>query len=138
MAKYMNAYLTKKLLCQKHKIYTSIIANIIDIILHYKGVVSLDKLALYANMSFRNFERRFVNEVGMPPKLYARITRFYNALENKMLHPNKSWVEITYENGYYDQAHFIKEVKIFSSRTPDELFKYTPPPTESFMGKVEY
>ena len=138
MASYMNTYLIKMLLFQKHKIYTGIIANIADIVLHYKGVVSIDTLALYGNMSFRNFERRFVNEVGMPPKLYARITRFYNALENKMLHPNKNWVEIAWENGYYDQAHFIKEVKIFSSKAPDELFKFTPPPTESFIEKVEY
>ncbi len=77
-------------------------------------MVSLDALALNANMSFRNFERRFTDEVGTPPKLYARITRFYNALENKMLHPNKRWLDIANENGYYDQAHFIKEVKAFS------------------------
>ena len=138
MSRYMNAYLTKKLLCQKHKIYTSIIANIADLLLHFKGVVSLDALALYGNMSLRNFERRFINEVGIPPKLYARITRFYNALENKMLHPNKNWTEIAYQSGYYDQSHFIKEVKLFSAKSPDELFKYTPPPTESFIEKVDY
>lgn len=138
MATYMNAYLIKMYLCQKHEIYTGIIANISDMLLHYKGVVSLDALALYGNMSLRNFERRFINEVGISPKLYARITRFYNALENKMLHPGKNWTDIVYENGYYDQSHFIKEVKLFSSKSPDELFKYTPPPTENFTQKIEY
>ena len=137
MGAYMNKYLTGKLLGQRHKIYTTIIANISNTILRNKGIVSLDRLAHHANMSFRNFERRFVEEVGMPPKLYARITRFYNALENKMLHPSKSWTDITYENGYFDQAHFIKEVKAFSSKTPEELFKDTPPPTEDFIAKVE-
>ena len=135
MTSYMNTYLIKMLLSRKHKIYTGIIANIADVVLHNKGVVSIDALALYGNMSIRNFERRFVDEVGMPPKLYVRITRFYNALENKMLHPIKSWAEIACNNGYYDQAHFIKEVKTFSSKTPDELFKYTPPPKESFIKK---
>jgi AraC-like DNA-binding protein len=128
MATCMNAYLIKMLLCQKHKIYTSIIAHISDIVLQYKGVVSVDALALYGCMSLRNFERRFMNEVGICPKLYARITRFYNALENKMLHPGKNWTDIVYENGYYDQSHFIKEVKLFSSKSPDELFKHTPAP----------
>jgi AraC-like DNA-binding protein len=137
MGMYMNASLTGKLLRQKHTNYTSIIAGVSNIISKNKGVVSLDRLALHANMSFRNFERRFVDEVGMPPKLYARITRFYNALENKMLHPSKTWTDITYENGYFDQAHFIKEVKTFSSKTPDELFKDTPPPTEDFITKVD-
>lgn len=100
--------------------------------------MSVDKLALHANMSFRNFERRFVNEVGIPPKLYASITRFYNAIEHKMLHPEKSWTDITYEFGYFDQAHFIKEVKTFSSKTPDELFRYTPPVKENFLEKVQH
>ena len=55
-----------------------------------------------------------------------------------MLHPEKSWTDITYEGGYYDQAHFIKETKTLSSKTPDELFKYTPPPVENFILKVEH
>jgi AraC-like DNA-binding protein len=138
MARCMNSYLIKMLLSQKHKVYTDIIAGISDIILHNKGVISVDALALYGCMSRRNFERRFIDEVGISPKLYARITRFYNALENKMLHPDKNWTDIVHENGYYDQSHFIKEVKLFSSKSPDELFKYTPPPTENFTQKVEY
>jgi AraC-like DNA-binding protein len=138
MSIYMNTYFIKKLLLQNHKSYTKTVAAISNIILKNKGVVSVDKLALYANMSFRNFERRFVNEVGLPPKLYARITRFYNAIENKMLHSEKSWTDVAYEFGYFDQAHLIKEVKTFSSKPPDELFKYTPPVTENFIEKVEH
>jgi AraC-like DNA-binding protein len=138
MSVYMNSYLTKMLLCQRHKMYTITITNIANIIFRNSGIVSLDTLVHYANMSFRNFERRFVEEVGLSPKLYARITRFYNALENKMLNPSKRWIDITYQYGYFDQAHFIKEVKTFSSKTPEELFKYTPPPTEDFITKVEH
>ena len=138
MGVYMNTYFIKKLLHQKHTYYTTAMASISNIILQNKGVVCLDNLARYANMSFRNFERRFVEEVGIPPKLYSRIARFYNAIENKMLHPGKSWTDITYESGYFDQAHFIKEVKTFSSKTPDELFKFTPPAVENFVLKVEH
>lgn len=135
MGMRMDAYLTGMLLHQQHKIHTIGIANASNIIFQNKGIVSIDKLAYHANMSFRNFERKFVDEVGMSPKLYARITRFYYALENKMLHPAKTWTDITYESGYFDQAHFIREVRTFSSKTPDELFKDTPPPTENFIKK---
>ncbi len=137
MGMHMNKYLIGKLLSRKQKSYAAAISFTSNIIFRNKGLVSIDKLAVKANMSFRNFERRFIEEVGMPPKLYARITRFYNALENKMLHPYKPWTAIVYENGYFDQAHFIKEVKAFSSKTPEELFKYTPPPEENFITKVE-
>jgi AraC-like DNA-binding protein len=132
MSEHMDAYLTQKLLCQKHNKHTTNIANCSNIILFKKGNISLDSLAYNGNMSARNFERRFIDEIGMPPKLYARIVRFYSAIENKMLHPVKSWTDITYENGYYDQAHFIREVKSFSAKTPEELFSDTPPPTEKF------
>jgi len=133
MGALMDAYFTKKFFCKKHKDCTYIIAHTSDIILKNKGRVSLDSLSGYANMSFRNFERRFLDEVGMSPKLYARITRFNNVLENKMLHPQKRWTDIAYENGYFDQAHLIKEVNMFSSKAPEELFRDTPPPTEDYI-----
>lgn len=138
MGCFMDAYFIRKLLQQKHKYYTNAIPNISNIMLQNKGIVSLERLAGVANMSLRNFERRFIEEVGMSPKLYARIIRFYYAVENKMLHPEKSWSDITFEGGYFDQAHFIKEVKTFSGRTPDGLFKFRPPPVESFLEKVEH
>lgn len=135
MSVIVNTYLIKKLLQQKQKVYTHTIASCANIISQNKGVVSLDKICRYANMSTRTFERRFMYEVGMPAKLYARIIRFSNAMENKMLNPEKRWTDITYESGYFDQAHFIKECKEFSNKTPDELFKYTPPPKEMFILK---
>ena len=133
MSAYMNAYLTKKLLSRKHAIHSSAIAETATSMIRNKGLASIDSLAYYANMSLRNYERRFVNEVGIPPKLYMRVIRFYNAVENKMANPAKSWTEISYETGYFDQAHFIKECKEFSSKTPEALFKVDPPPVENYL-----
>ncbi len=136
MGRYMNACLTAKILSHRQNYYTTIIAGISQNILNNKGIVSIDRLAYDANMSLRNFERRFIETVGIPPKLYLRITRFFNALENKMLHPQINWTAISHEGGYFDQAHFIKECREFSLKAPEELFRYTPPPTENFIEKV--
>lgn len=137
MGNLMNAYLTKKFLERKHNGYTGKMAAISDEILKYKGSIMLDRLSDGANMSFRNFERHFIDEIGVSPKLYARIVRFYNATQNKMLHPEKSWTDIACENGYYDQAHFIKETKMFAAKTPEELFNTTPPPKEQYIEMPE-
>jgi AraC-like DNA-binding protein len=137
MGAYMNAYFTQRLFSQKHKHYTKVIAHTSNSIFRNKGLISVDNLAGEANMSLRNFERRFIDEVGMSPKLYIRITRFFGALENKMMFPQKNWTTITHESGYFDQAHFIKECREFASKTPEELFQFTPPPTEKFIEKVE-
>ena len=138
LAAVMNAYLLKKLLARKLKTHTDHICAASDVILKNRGTVNIDKLAYYANMSARNFERCFIDEVGMPPKLYARITRFFTAIEDKALHPHKSWKDIVYEYNFYDQTHFINEVKTFSFKTPEELFTVTPPVPEHFVSKVEY
>lgn len=138
VAAVMNAYLLKKLLGHKLKTHTDNICAASEVILKNRGTVNIDRLAYYANMSARNFERRFIDEVGMPPKLYARITRFFTAIEDKALNPHKSWRDIVYEYNFYDQTHFINEVKTFSFKTPEELFTDTPPVPEHFVSRVEY
>lgn len=138
MGAFLDTCFMHRFLQRKHKNYTGVIAGVTASIFKTKGKIPVDNLARQANMSTRNFERRFIDEVGMSPKLYSRITRFFLAVEKKMLYPEKSWATITYESGYFDQAHFIRECKEFSSRTPEELFQFTPPPTEKFIEKVEF
>lgn len=138
IAAVMNKYLLRKLLSQKKKTHTDSICAASEVILKNRGTVNIDKLAYSVNMSERNFERRFIDEVGMTPKLYARITRFFIAVEDKALNPDKSWKDIVYDYNFYDQTHFIKEVKAFSFKTPEELFTITPPVAEHYVSKVEY
>lgn len=134
----MDEYLLRKLLGQKLKNKTVSICAASDVILKNRGTVNIDKLAYVVNMSTRNFERCFKEEVGINPKLYARITRFFKAIEDKALNPHKSWSDIVYEFNFYDQTHFIKEVKTFSLKTPEELFKNMAHVYEEYFSKVEY
>jgi AraC-like DNA-binding protein len=41
-----------------------------------KGAVRIEELARLSGLSIRHYERRFTEELGMRPKLFARITRF--------------------------------------------------------------
>lgn len=84
---------------------------------------SMDKIARMACMSIRNFERKCKERLGMPAKMYARITRFHKAY--KMLESRSviSWPDLTYEVGYYDQTHFIKDFKEFAKLIPTILHK---------------
>jgi len=117
MAQFADAFLLS-FFNYKRAITDDGITAIAEELYNTTALLSVSQYAYKANMSIRNFERRFIDEVGISPKLYARITRFYNALENKMLHPRKNWTDIVYENGYYDQSHFIKEFKAFTGTTP--------------------
>jgi methylphosphotriester-DNA--protein-cysteine methyltransferase len=72
-------------------------------------------------MSTRQFERRFTREIGLPPKLYARIARFESALESKALSTADTWTNVANRLGYFDQMHMIKDFKEFSGDVPTSL-----------------
>lgn len=94
--------------------------------------VNIKRLAYEANMSLRTFELKFTRQVGIPPKLFARITRFNYALLIKIRNISTSWTEISHKCGYYDQMHFIKEFKQFAGDTPLNFYKTTPLPSEDY------
>jgi len=84
---------------------------------------SIDRIAEMACMSIRNFERKCKERLGMPAKMYARIARFHKAYKILESRPIISWTDLTYEAGYYDQTHFIKDFKEFARLTPTLVYK---------------
>lgn len=64
---------------------------------------------------------QFKKYLGLTPKYYQRIFRF-NEILGKIYQKEKlSWTRISYECGYTDQSHFIKEFKHFSGFNPQEF-----------------
>ena len=84
------------------------------------GRVEIADLANHSGLSMRQFERRFVQQVGVRPKLLARIARFEAALEDKARHATKSWTEVAHQFGYYDQMHMVHDFAEFTDETPTE------------------
>jgi AraC-like DNA-binding protein len=84
------------------------------------GRVEIAALANRAGLSMRQFERRFIQQVGMRPKLFARIARFEAALDTKACSATKSWTDVAHEFGYYDQMHMVHDFAAFTDKTPTE------------------
>ena len=89
------------------------------------GLVTVTELADLSNTCVRNYRRRFLEITGMSPKKFIMVTRL-----KKILHaleydqPLKiNWKDITYQGGYFDQMHFIKEFKRFCGETPTAYLK---------------
>ena len=83
-----------------------------------KGAVRIDKIAFHASLSVRQFERRFAEEAGMSPKLFAQTARFQNALDAKRFSPSRSWLAVAHELGYFDQMHMIRDFQRFGGGRP--------------------
>lgn len=96
------------------------------------NTTNISQYASQANMSIRNFERRFSEQVGTSPKLFCRLLRFNTAVKSKISRPKKSWDDIAYECGYYDNMHMIKEFKQFANASPAILFNDNPGFMEEF------
>ena len=93
-----------------------------------RGSLSVKDCCNMANMSMRNFERNFKEQLGVSPKEYAKLLRYENAIRSKAKDSKKSWTTISYECGYFDQAHMLKDFYQFAGFGPKELFKTIPPP----------
>jgi len=90
-------------------------------LLHYtKGQCRIEDLADYCHASVRQLQRRFQDVVGTSPKVFARTLRFEQAQRRLMFDPDADLTELAYECGYFDQAHFIKEFRAFTDKTPTE------------------
>ena len=85
------------------------------------GRARIPTLAASAGLSVRQFERKFVHQVGMRPKLFARIARFEAALEYKAHFHSKSWTSVAQTFGYYDQMHMVHDFAEFTGDTPSEM-----------------
>jgi len=90
-----------------------IVCSTANFIKNTNGLKQLDELADMAGISRRHLERKFLDCVGITPKLFSRIIRFRRV--DKMLKTisNGSPLAIALKCGYYDQAHFCKEYKEF-------------------------
>ncbi len=85
------------------------------------GNLNISDLASEFCLSQKQFERRFKEQTGFNPKLYARIVRFENAFRNYKRYHNLT--EAAYAYGYYDQAHFIRDFKAFAGYSPNRFFR---------------
>jgi AraC-like DNA-binding protein len=53
--------------------------------------------------------------------LFARLVRFSKAYRLRESTPQMSWTRISYESGYFDQMHLIRDFKQFAGVTPSTL-----------------
>jgi AraC-like DNA-binding protein len=69
-------------------------------------------------LSKRRFIELFDREVGLTPKLFARIRRLQAVLYRLEDPTSTAWVEVALAHGYFDQAHLIRDFQQFAGLAP--------------------
>jgi AraC-like DNA-binding protein len=82
------------------------------------GGVDVRSLAREVGWSRRHLSERFRQELGLPPKVVARVLRFERArrLLREPGHP--SLADVAVACGYYDQAHMNREWRELAGCSP--------------------
>ena len=90
-------------------------------LLQSKGSVSSKDLQHFTGYSERHLERKFEYHIGMSPKKYGNIIRlhYFLSLMNKEI-DDKNMTTLSYEAGYSDQSHLIREFKNNIGLTPKQ------------------
>jgi AraC-like DNA-binding protein len=129
------ARLADQWLLNRHRaLSTDAISVSANDILRCCGRIATKNAALAAGLSTRQFERRFSKQVGMRPKLYARIARFESALDGKARSLSKSWGDVALEFGYHDQMHLVHDFREFSGETPTSVLTHV---ERSYRAQIE-
>ena len=106
----------------KNKQADKLITEAIRLIYQTKGTIRIKELNRQLCISPSPFEKRFRAVVGATPKKFASIIRFNAVIDT--IGNERSLTEIGYDNGFFDQAHFIKDFKHFTGDTPESFRRF--------------
>ncbi len=92
----------------------------IDAIRQSRGLIKAEELAKLLCISASRLEKRFRQAVGISPKKFASMVRIETVL--KSYRAGSPLTKLTYEAGYFDQAHFNRDIKSYTGMPPKLLF----------------
>lgn len=100
----------------------------------------LTELAKQTGYSAKYLTKTFQRFIGVGPKTFQRIQRFHSAVSGlNRVTGSIDWAEVVFQQGYHDQAHFIKDFRYFSGLSPQNYvelgqscarYLHTPHPPE--------
>jgi AraC-like DNA-binding protein len=102
----------------------SAIVHTARVMIRNKGSVRVSDIVHRTGLGLRQFERRFAHEIGVSPKLYARIIRFEAALQQRAVAPSMPWTYIAHNLGYHDQMHMVHDFTRLSGDSPEAISRH--------------
>jgi len=75
-------------------------------------------------ISAQRFIEMFRSEVGLPPKVFARLARFGRVLQRIDTEGDVDWADLAISTGYFDQPHFIGDFRQFAGVTPSAYLRH--------------
>lgn len=96
---------------------------LLEIMENSSRYTDLKEIMATTKYSYSTIERYYKKETGLTPKKYQSLFRYKKAVEEIYETKNTDWLHYVEQYGYYDQSHFIKEIKRYTHFTPLELIQ---------------
>jgi AraC-like DNA-binding protein len=100
-----------------------IIQKATDKILENPSADVLAQLLQELNLTERTFQRLFKKYVGITASEYRRICQFQSAFYQLKGRQFDKLTDVAYDNGYFDQSHYIRSFKEFTDTTPNDYLQ---------------
>jgi AraC-like DNA-binding protein len=85
------------------------------------GSLRVEQLAAQLGVSRQHLAAQFRQQVGLSPKLYARICRFRRATAALQAASAPDWAQLALDCGYFDQSHLIHDFQQFAGSAPERF-----------------
>ncbi|MGI5892360.1 MAG: helix-turn-helix domain-containing protein [Bacillota bacterium] len=117
------AYINKAFgpILYNEKKYSLLVDWILSQLRYSKGNIKIKSLVYQSGYSDVYIRRIFKEHIGLSCKMYSDIVRFQSAIQKLNQEGESDFFAIIEGLGYYDQSHFIHELKRFSGYTPRSL-----------------
>ncbi|MEP6985344.1 MAG: AraC family transcriptional regulator [Chloroflexota bacterium] len=114
-------FLVSKLQQARHR--DCLVEESLSLIHKNSASVTVKHLLDSLSISERQFEKRFIQSVGLAPYFYIRVKRFNEAL--RLIHSGRfsKLTDVAHALNFYDQSHFIRDFKAFSGITPKNMLQ---------------
>lgn len=90
----------------------------VALVLKDRGSVGMAAVAKALGWTPRRLERVFLRDLGIRPKLFARIVRLNAVLATLDDAERGSAVDLALDAGYFDQAHLLRDFRRLAGRSP--------------------
>ncbi len=98
-----------------------VVNQTIDLLRNSQDDISIDTICQQTGWYYKKLERLFLKKIGYTPKYYHKILRFNKAV--RCMRTAHNLTDVGHSCNYFDQAHFIRDFRLFTGTTPSQFKK---------------
>ncbi|QJB36372.1 AraC family transcriptional regulator [Chitinophaga oryzae] len=92
---------------------------------HHRELPDMIAFSAALGSSYRQFERLFIQHVGVTPKAFQQAARLNNTLKYLLFRGIHNYLPVAFDFGYYDQSHFIRACRKYFGDKPRAILSPT-------------